>query len=94
MNNSTLDFSGLFGDYVDTFDKPTHSVNPTNITIKPELGKFILFPSWVWHEVEPNQSKMPRISISWDTRITPKAGNEQHVQGDDRVLGDPLDVQS
>jgi len=96
MNNSTLDFSGLFGDYVDTFDKPTHSVNPTNITIKPELGKFILFPSWVWHEVEPNQSKLPRISISWDTRITPKIKKEHniHYEQDIRVLGDVLDVQS
>jgi uncharacterized protein (TIGR02466 family) len=33
---------------------------------QPKPGEFILFESWVRHEVPPNQSKTPRVSISFN----------------------------
>jgi uncharacterized protein (TIGR02466 family) len=34
--------------------------------IPAEEGRFILFESWLRHEVPPNQSKKQRISISFN----------------------------
>jgi uncharacterized protein (TIGR02466 family) len=34
--------------------------------IAPRPGNFVLFESWLRHEVPPNQSKEPRISISFN----------------------------
>lgn len=36
------------------------------VEIPAEEGKFILFESWLRHEVPPNQSKKPRVSISFN----------------------------
>ncbi len=36
------------------------------ITYKPTEGLFIIFPSWLWHGVEPNQSEESRISLSFN----------------------------
>jgi hypothetical protein len=30
------------------------------------VGRVIIFPSWISHSVEPNQSSTDRISISFD----------------------------
>ena len=32
--------------------------------VKPIVNNLLLFPSWLWHDVEPNDSKENRISIS------------------------------
>ena len=32
----------------------------------PVPGRIIMFPSWMWHKVEPNQSKDIRISVSFN----------------------------
>lgn len=37
--------------------------------VKPEAGGFILFESWLRHEVPPNRSKKPRISLSFNYAI-------------------------
>ena len=34
--------------------------------VKPKAGSFVLFESWLRHEVPPNQSSAPRISISFN----------------------------
>lgn len=34
--------------------------------IPAEEGRFVLFESWLRHEVPPNQSKKPRVSISFN----------------------------
>ena len=39
--------------------------NSNMYTFKPENGKFIMFPSWLWHMVEPNKSTEDRISYSF-----------------------------
>ena len=33
---------------------------------EPKAGKCIMFPSWLWHEVKPNQSNNTRISVSFN----------------------------
>jgi len=34
--------------------------------IEPLVGRIIMFPSWLWHCVEPNQSNDIRISVSFN----------------------------
>ena len=33
---------------------------------EPVAGRCIMFPSWLWHEVKPNQSNEARISVSFN----------------------------
>ena len=33
---------------------------------KPKAGVAIMFPSWLWHEVKPNESNDTRISVSFN----------------------------
>ena len=33
---------------------------------EPVAGRCIMFPSWLWHEVKPNQSNNTRISVSFN----------------------------
>jgi hypothetical protein len=46
-------------------DKP-NQFNISTVYYKPIMGRVIIFPSWVSHSVEPNQSSADRISISFD----------------------------
>jgi uncharacterized protein (TIGR02466 family) len=39
--------------------------------IKPEAGKLILFPSWLTHYVCPRTDNEDRISIAFNSKITP-----------------------
>jgi len=34
--------------------------------IEPIPGRIIMFPAWLWHSVEPNQSNSTRISVSFN----------------------------
>lgn len=43
-----------------------HLLRLQNYVIKPERLALILFPSWLEHYVEPNQSDQERISISFN----------------------------
>jgi uncharacterized protein (TIGR02466 family) len=36
------------------------------IHLEPIPGRIIMFPAWLWHCVEPNQSNDIRISISFN----------------------------
>jgi uncharacterized protein (TIGR02466 family) len=35
-------------------------------TIEPVEGRILVFPAWLWHQVEPNQSNNIRISASFN----------------------------
>ena len=37
-----------------------------DVNINPIPGRIIMFPSWLWHSVEPNQSNDIRISVSFN----------------------------
>lgn len=44
-----------------------NNYNSSQWSIKPEVGKLILFPSWLKHFVEPNLNKNnPRVSLSFN----------------------------
>lgn len=47
-------------------------LNASAVMIVPETGKLIMFPSWLPHGVEVNQSYEDRISISFNLRIRMK----------------------
>lgn len=34
--------------------------------VKPEAGRLVLFPAYVWHGVEPFESEHPRLSVAFD----------------------------
>ena len=38
----------------------------SDIQLRPETGLMVLFPSWLEHFVEPHESDIPRISISFN----------------------------
>ena len=36
------------------------------VHLEPKVGRIIMFPSWLWHSVEPNKSNDIRISVSFN----------------------------
>jgi uncharacterized protein (TIGR02466 family) len=43
--------------------------NAAHWSVSPEIGKLIIFPSWLEHYVEPNVSERERISIAFNIEI-------------------------
>jgi tetratricopeptide (TPR) repeat protein len=39
---------------------------PAGRVVKPEAGQLVLFPSYLWHGVNPFQSDIPRLTIAFD----------------------------
>ena len=37
-----------------------------DVHLQPQENKVVMFPGWLWHSVEPNQSKDIRISVSFN----------------------------
>jgi hypothetical protein len=52
------------------FDSINNEKFRSQWSLKPEKGLFILFPSYIPHEVEPNQSDEERISASFNVEVT------------------------
>jgi len=44
-------------------------INNSAIAFTPETGKLIMFPGWLPHGVEQNETEHDRISISFNTKI-------------------------
>jgi len=42
--------------------------------VTPQTGLVLLFPGWLWHEVEPSASDEPRICVSFNLGMTPRSG--------------------
>ena len=36
------------------------------IHLEPKEGRILMFPAWLWHCVEPNESNDIRISVSFN----------------------------
>ena len=51
------------------FDKLKEPEFQSEWSVKPEDGLFILFPSYMPHEVHPNQSDEVRISASFNVQV-------------------------
>jgi len=47
-------------------ENPTPAHEKLYYEVKAQSGDFVMFESWVRHEVPPNQSKKPRISLSFN----------------------------
>ena len=43
--------------------------NAATWSVLPEVGKLVIFPSWLEHYVEPNTSEQERISIAFNIEI-------------------------
>lgn len=41
--------------------------NSSTYTFVPKKGKLLIFPSWLEHEVEPNETDLERISIAFNS---------------------------
>ena len=39
---------------------------PPRRTVRPEVGKLVLFPSYMWHGTVPFESAQPRITVAFD----------------------------
>ena len=39
---------------------------PSVRTVKPEVGKLVLFPSYMWHGTVPFESSQSRITVAFD----------------------------
>tara|TARA_R100001086_G_scaffold642_1_gene319 strand:+ start:23 stop:604 length:582 start_codon:yes stop_codon:yes gene_type:complete len=37
-----------------------------DVHLQPQENRVVMFPAWLWHSVEPNQSKDIRISVSFN----------------------------
>jgi uncharacterized protein (TIGR02466 family) len=44
--------------------------------VEPKAGSFVLFESWLRHEVPPNTSKSPRVSVSFNFSLQAKDESE------------------
>jgi uncharacterized protein (TIGR02466 family) len=63
------------------YDFPTKKWNEVNSAIwrfEPPLGKIILFPSYLWHQVELNQTDKTRISMAFNSYIEGDIGEDIH----------------
>jgi uncharacterized protein (TIGR02466 family) len=49
-----------------------NELNFSSYAYQPKGGQLIIFPSWLPHRVEPNQSNDKRISIAFDARLVAK----------------------
>jgi len=55
--------------YMNAPDRNGGKKNALFYEVNPSAGGFVLFESWLRHEVPPNRSKEPRISISFNYGI-------------------------
>jgi uncharacterized protein (TIGR02466 family) len=53
--------NSIFTNFINNFDK---------ITIEPKLGKLIIFPSYLYHQVGMNRSKQTRYTLAFNTFFT------------------------
>lgn len=44
--------------------------NSTRWVVSPEVGKLLMFPSWIQHYADPNLSNEDRISIAFNAELT------------------------
>ena len=45
---------------------PTAPALEPDLWVKPERGRLVLFPAYLWHGVEPFESESPRLSVAFD----------------------------
>jgi len=68
LKNSTYRMDGI----ADLPAKETNVLNCDSFFIQPEENRFVMFPGYVEHLVEKNNSNEDRISLSFNLSVTPK----------------------
>jgi hypothetical protein len=46
---------------------------PAELSVRPELGLLVLFPSYFWHGTLPFHSEQPRLTVAFD--VVPDTGS-------------------
>ena len=54
-----------------------NQITALRASYKPKTGNGLIFPSWVTHSVDGNQSDKPRISMSFNTAISMDKANDE-----------------
>jgi uncharacterized protein (TIGR02466 family) len=68
--------------YLSQFSFPVKNANVCNssqMEYKPAVGTLILFPSYLMHCVVSNKSKIPRVSLSFNTFAVGSLGSKQSL---------------
>ena len=65
-----------------SFGAPGMITNPAldaELSVRPELGQLVLFPSYFWHGTLPFHSKQSRLTVAFDVvpESTERAGSRQ-----------------
>jgi uncharacterized protein (TIGR02466 family) len=68
-NDGNIVFENPLVNYAWTSNVGMKTLLPDNIPVTPEVGKMILFPSWLRHGVETNLTDNERISISFNLTL-------------------------
>ncbi len=86
-NHGGFDISGVYYFQTNGKDGSLYLMNPITSLVSshyfkpdeclyyhPEVGKLVLFPSWLYHGVRPNDTDDTRISLSFNVKISVKRG--------------------
>lgn len=55
--------------FYDTIEANLPQVTAPHVSYTPGTDKFLIFPSWLEHDVSPSGSDQPRISLSFNTTL-------------------------
>jgi|TARA_A100001388_G_C28610794_1_gene422733 uncharacterized protein (TIGR02466 family) len=82
-NHGGFDISGVYYFQTNKNDGSLYLMNPITSLVSshyfapdeciyyhPEVGKLVLFPSWIYHGVRPNDTDDTRISLSFNAKIS------------------------
>ncbi|MFZ4804863.1 MAG: TIGR02466 family protein [Synechococcus lacustris] len=48
---------------------------------QPAVGRMLLFPSWIWHEVEPSADHAERVCIAFNVGMKRQGGDAMQIDG-------------
>jgi hypothetical protein len=51
--------------------EPAGEFAQARVCCEPATGRLLLFPAWLWHEVEQSTSDQPRICVSFNVGMKP-----------------------
>jgi uncharacterized protein (TIGR02466 family) len=68
-NDGNIFFENPLINYAWTSNIGMKTILPDTIPVSPEVGKMIMFPSWLRHGVETNLTDSERISISFNLTL-------------------------
>jgi hypothetical protein len=70
--------AGHTGEGILSFGAPGMVTTPpldAELSLRPEAGQLVLFPSYFWHGTLPFHSEQPRLTVAFD--VVPDGGTRQ-----------------